>query len=223
MYINTRRNTVANRVNMAKIFLIAACLLLFKPAFAQQSTTHADHDYFVHRCVERAVTEAPGESAAQSTARCERLQSAIDATFGTYRLTESWRLAAPCDKGVSGCKSDDFDAHGVSTNRRWLNSYADDAGFARIFDHKLASDCIGLGCMSDRVPSMNQYDQYEWQRQFRYATVSGTDYFADLIHPGLGRWERHNNDIDYRLDFFNPRRCSSKGPKVGLCFSMTMP
>jgi len=223
MYIYTRRNPVANRVGAIKIILVAACLLLSKGAFAQSAPSHAEHEYLVSRCVERAAAGSSDPSYAAATARCEQLQRQIDAVFGPFQLGQTSRnYEEPCVRGLVECKTD-ASPGGSAVHGTAVDMSSARAGFTHAFDRSgSGKDCVGIACITEVPPMyLATLDRNELQRQFRNQTVNGSDHIADLIHPGFGRWERKNQDMDMRLDFLNPRRCGGY-QKVGICFSVIM-
>lgn len=55
-------------------------------------------------------------------------------------------------------------------------------------------------------------------RELAIRTQSTADRIADMIHPGLGRFEFKIGSNRARLDYLNARRCRMRG--VGICFQV---
>jgi hypothetical protein len=87
-------------------------------------------------------------------------------------------------------------------------------------DCELQIDCTGASRLSN-LRHDSPFEKMVMAQPFGAAPTSPTDRVADLIHPGLGRWQKSTNGAIYRLDLLNPRRCHMS-QRIGICLSITI-
>jgi hypothetical protein len=247
MHTPTRSSTAADRV-ITNVIFVAASLLAFGTAFAQQASLPAEHKYLVEQCTARAAaapaSQLDGSSAQKMEvppesyrAQCEVLQREIDRAWGTFQLGEAPSISrsSTCSTGNSSAKTDGASScqpGGRSLDGTRVGAGATDtsrvsSGFAEAFARSriasIETGCVGVSCMADMKPGyLYPYDPLELERRFRMQTTQGSDFLEDLVYPGFGRWEKkRDDDLSIRVDFLNPRRCS-RLQRLGVCLSMTM-
>jgi hypothetical protein len=182
------------------IFLLAA-LVACTCAWADDSpAATAEHRLLVDQCVARSGSQ-------DNRAECEQVQRQIDAA-----------LRMPLDRSPAEC------APGATTCGATAGGEPRTA-FAGALDKSLADSspsswCDSYSCLLNAKPN-DPLDKINTEHRLQLETQRTEDHIVDMILPGFGRWEQRRGDVDYRLDYINPRRCS-RHQRVGICFTIEL-
>jgi hypothetical protein len=188
-------------VILQKALFLLVALVVCTCAWADDNPAGtAEHRVLVEQCVARSGSQ-------DSRAECEQLQRQIDAAL---RLPSDGNLLG-CPPGATTC--------GATAGGESRPDFARDLEM-NLADSSSSSGCDSYSCLLNAKPN-DPLDKINTTHRLQLETQRTADHIADMILPGLGRWEHRRGDVDYRLDYINPGRCS-RHQRVGVCFTITL-